>query len=341
MQPRFSIVIPARDAGRWLPGAIESVRKQRGDWELVIGDNASSDSTGAIAEAAARDEPRIRYQRWQDVADVIASFNRTAALSRGRWVIPLGSDDRLEPDAIDVFEAAVEGSHGLAMVVAECARMTPDGRPAAHTWRFYQGVTAIRPGDYDAPAWIEVMTRDGQPPWNIGSIAFGSEAIAAAGGLFNAEAGAGSDTELVMRMAGAGTVRYVQRRVLVCTQRTDSDQHGQQRANRLDDSAETVLGRGLRIGMAAHERLRGSVSDAERRQVRRAIARLYVQRAAHHRLLPGGQGRPGAWRDVRSAWSIQPSAVLTPRQLLHASGALLAPRWLLASANRLLRLERA
>ena len=53
------------------------------DWELVIGDNASSDDSRLVADTG---DPRVLYRRFDEAVDVIASVNRTASLANGRWM---------------------------------------------------------------------------------------------------------------------------------------------------------------------------------------------------------------------------------------------------------------
>ena len=290
MAPLFSVFIPVRNDARWLPGAIGSVAAQTlDDWELVIGDNVSEDDARAVADGVA--DERVRYHRFADVVDVVANFNRTAQLCEGEWIVPLGADDRLEPAALETFARAIRERPELVMVVGRCARVDEEGAPAAAVWRFYQGLAPLEPGDYDARGWLRAISADGQPTWSLGSIAFRRSAVEALGGLFDPAAGGASDMELAMRMAIAGPVRYVDTPVMIYTQRTNSDQRQQQRTNRVDDSADTVMGRAFRVGLAAHEAARGPLDRRERRGVQGMIARSFVQRAAQHRVLEGGGGR--------------------------------------------------
>jgi len=339
MEPLLSVFIPVRNDAAWLPSAVESVRAQsEGDWELVIGDNASSDDPASVTPG---DDPRIRIVRWEEGVDVVASFNRTAAQCRGRWLVPLGADDRLLPEALRRFATAIADRPDLVMVVAACQRLDQFGHPAAATWAFYQGLARLRGGDYDRLGWIEAVTAEGQPPWNLGSIAFRRETVERLGGLFDERAGPASDIELVMRMAIGGPVRYLEEPALIFTQRVESDHRRQQRSNRVDTSSETILGRGLRAGVANMERRAGHLQRREREAIHAAIARSYIQRAAQHRLLPGGRGRRGAWSDVRRAWREHARTLLASRQAAFAAGALLTPSWMLRAAERLLRQERA
>jgi len=337
MPPTFSIFIPAHNDARLLPAAIDSVRSQtHGDWELVIGDNASTDDTSHVAPA---EDPRVRYHRFEDFVDVTDNFNRTAEMCAGDWLVPIGADDRLLPHALETFLAAIRERPELVMVVAACLRLDQEGQPAAATWRFYQGLAPLRPGDYDAGAWLRALSADGQPPWNLGSIAFRRASVEQLGGLLKADAGPASDVELVMRMPIAGPVRYTDERVFIYTQRTDSEHRQQQRSDRVEDSDDTILGRGLRVALAEHERARGPLPSGERRRINAMIARSFIQRAAQHRLLAGGRGRRAAWRDVRRAWRESPSTLLSPRQLLFAAGAVISPGWILHAADRALRVR--
>ncbi len=59
--PPISVLLPARDEEANLPEVVATVRNQVGvDWELVIVDDASTDGTRRLAEAAALEDRRIK-----------------------------------------------------------------------------------------------------------------------------------------------------------------------------------------------------------------------------------------------------------------------------------------
>src|SRR5512140_3071455 len=61
---RISVVVPARDEAETLEPALRSILAQRGvDIEVIVVDDGSSDGTGAVAEALARDDSRVRVLR--------------------------------------------------------------------------------------------------------------------------------------------------------------------------------------------------------------------------------------------------------------------------------------
>jgi len=95
--PRFSIIIPAYNAERFIARAIDSALQQT--WpahEIIVIDDGSTDATGDIV---ARYGDQVRYQR-QDNAGVSAARNTGAQLATGDWLAFLDADDWYYPDRI-------------------------------------------------------------------------------------------------------------------------------------------------------------------------------------------------------------------------------------------------
>lgn len=60
MSPAVSVVTPVWNAAATLAEAVASVQAQtRGDWELLVVDDGSTDGGCALAEALAAGDPRI------------------------------------------------------------------------------------------------------------------------------------------------------------------------------------------------------------------------------------------------------------------------------------------
>lgn len=104
----FSVIIPAYNSDRYLPECLESVRDQTfRDYEVIIVDDGSMDSTGAIAD---------RFVGEAENAIVLHGSNEGLLLARrrgllhakGEYVVFLDSDDMLRPDSLDVLSAAIE-----------------------------------------------------------------------------------------------------------------------------------------------------------------------------------------------------------------------------------------
>jgi Glycosyltransferases involved in cell wall biogenesis len=93
--PLISICIPAYNAERFLPAALESVRAQRFDnWELIVTEDGSRDSTEDIVRDFARTVGQpVRYDRHTQNLGLPATRNTGIASARGEWIALLDADD--------------------------------------------------------------------------------------------------------------------------------------------------------------------------------------------------------------------------------------------------------
>lgn len=98
--PFFSVVIPAFNAGRYLPEALSSLLNQDySDWEAIVVDDGSSDNTLAIAESFAEKDCRIHVIH-QDNSGPFAARRKAYGFVRGRYILHLDSDDAFLPGAL-------------------------------------------------------------------------------------------------------------------------------------------------------------------------------------------------------------------------------------------------
>jgi len=96
--PLVSVLVPARNAERWIGEALESALGQEGvRVEVVVVDDVSTDGTAAVAASLA---PRgVRFLR-QEGSGQSAALNRALAAARGEYVQFLDADDVLGPGKI-------------------------------------------------------------------------------------------------------------------------------------------------------------------------------------------------------------------------------------------------
>jgi glycosyltransferase involved in cell wall biosynthesis len=99
--PGVSIGLPVYNGGTMLAEALDSILAQTyRDLEIVITDNASTDSTQAIAEQYAAQDPRIRYLRNDRNIGAPENFNRAFAESTRALFKWASHDDLLAPTFI-------------------------------------------------------------------------------------------------------------------------------------------------------------------------------------------------------------------------------------------------
>ncbi len=108
MSPMVSIIVPVYNAEKGIGRCIESIRKQEyADFELILVDDGSKDSSGAICDEYAEKDERIRVIH-QENAGVSAARNLAISQARGKYLQFVDSDDWLTPDAARLLVRAAE-----------------------------------------------------------------------------------------------------------------------------------------------------------------------------------------------------------------------------------------
>ena len=100
--PRVSIGLPVYNGARFLRTTIESILKQTfEDFELIIADNASNDTTEEICREYAAKDRRIRYYRNPENIGAAPNYNRVFQLSKGEYFKWAAHDDVCAPELIE------------------------------------------------------------------------------------------------------------------------------------------------------------------------------------------------------------------------------------------------
>lgn len=117
--PEISFLIPVYNVEKYLPQCLDSIALQTfQDWECLLVDDGSSDSSGSICDSYEKADARFRTIHTQNAG---ASSARNTALenARGDWIYYVDSDDWLEPDAAQiVLDAAKESKADCIMSYA-------------------------------------------------------------------------------------------------------------------------------------------------------------------------------------------------------------------------------
>jgi O-antigen biosynthesis protein len=128
-----SILIPSYNYARYLKRAIDSARAQAAaDLEIVIGDNASTDDSWAIIEAAAAEDTRIRAFRNETNIGMVANARRVLELATKERVLYLSADDYLLPGHIATLVAAHEAHPEIDYFFTSYVRVDEEDRFVSH-----------------------------------------------------------------------------------------------------------------------------------------------------------------------------------------------------------------
>lgn len=103
---KFSILIPTKDRLNLLKEAVNSILSQSySNWELIIVDNCSRDNVEDYI-ISLKDE-RIVYYIQPNPVSVTENWNTANDLATGDYMIMLGDDDALVPDALETLEKKI------------------------------------------------------------------------------------------------------------------------------------------------------------------------------------------------------------------------------------------
>lgn len=144
----ISVIIPAYNAQAYLRECLESVLAQSfSDWEAIIVNDGSTDSTCDIAAGFTARDSRFRLVSTPN-GGLSSARNAGIAVARGQWLTYLDSDDTLYPDALAKLMAAASVAENIDIVVAGLSRSrdiaaTTDGRV-----EIMSGLSALEQGLY-------------------------------------------------------------------------------------------------------------------------------------------------------------------------------------------------
>ena len=193
-----TVVIPAYNLARLIDGCLDSVAAQRfPDWECVVVDDGSSDTTAARVEA--RTDRRVRLLR-QANAGVSAARNAGLAAARTPFVMFLDGDDLLHPDALGRLTAALLAHGNAVAAFGTLAKVLADGSP-------YPGQKPLALHTYPSGDVLARMIADNFLA-NGGHVLVRTEAARAAGG-FDTGLRLSEDWEFWCRLAARGEFFFI------------------------------------------------------------------------------------------------------------------------------------
>ena len=100
MNPLISIIVPVYNTEKYLDQCIQSVLAQTyTNWEILLIDDGSTDSSGAICDRYAEQGPRIRVFHKEN-SGVSSARNLGLDNARGEWITFVDSDDILYSHAL-------------------------------------------------------------------------------------------------------------------------------------------------------------------------------------------------------------------------------------------------
>jgi teichuronic acid biosynthesis glycosyltransferase TuaG len=195
-----SIIMPAYNAEKYIAASIESVLAQTySDWELIVVDDGSTDSTATVVQEFATSDPRVRYN-FQENGRLGKARNTGITNSTGRLIAFLDSDDLWLPTKLEVQTRAMAENN--ADVVYSKSYVFSDENIDDET----QTLTSSA-GKFSGPDFFDSLIRYPQIP--VLTVLFKRSALDRVGLFEEGKAYHGcEDYDLWLRLARAGLVFY-------------------------------------------------------------------------------------------------------------------------------------
>lgn len=125
MTPLLSVVMGVRNAGPWIGAAVESVLAQtQREFEFIVVDDGSTDSTGAILDGCADPRLTVVHQRWRGLA---ASLNRALRLATAPLLARMDADDVALPERLARQVAFLGARPEVGLLGTGCHDVGPSG----------------------------------------------------------------------------------------------------------------------------------------------------------------------------------------------------------------------
>ena len=128
MSKLISIVLPVYNGERYLKESIDSVLSQTyTNWELLILDDCSGDSTPEIARDYEKKDARIRYYRNEVNLQLPGNLNKGFSLAKGDYLTWTSDDNRYRPEALERMASTLDSHPEAGFVFASCRIIDENG----------------------------------------------------------------------------------------------------------------------------------------------------------------------------------------------------------------------
>jgi teichuronic acid biosynthesis glycosyltransferase TuaG len=99
--PTISICLPTYNRAEYIAESINSVLNQTyTDWEMIIVDDGSTDSTDKVLAYYTKKYPKIKSVKTKNQG-IAAARNKALSLATGRYIAVMDSDDLMSPERLE------------------------------------------------------------------------------------------------------------------------------------------------------------------------------------------------------------------------------------------------
>jgi len=127
-KPSVSVLMPVYNAGNFLADALESILNQTyGDFELIIVDDGSTDSTAEILSEFQNKDKRIRVFRNRSNLGIVQTLNKGISHCSGKYIARMDADDISKHDRFEKQIHYMERNPEVSVLGASVSYIDAEG----------------------------------------------------------------------------------------------------------------------------------------------------------------------------------------------------------------------
>ena len=111
MEPLISVIVPFWNEEAWIGRCVDSLRRQRGNFEFIFVDDNSIDDSKNIAKQHSEGDERFFFYNSEcenSFGGVSGARNTGLTYALGQWITFLDSDDEMNKDTYPRFTKMLE-----------------------------------------------------------------------------------------------------------------------------------------------------------------------------------------------------------------------------------------
>jgi glycosyltransferase involved in cell wall biosynthesis len=144
-RPKVSVCIPTYNRPDYLRQSIESVLSQSfSDYELIISNNASEDSTAAVI-GSFKDFRIVHIKKEKNIG-LVENFNSCLAAAKGEFITVFHDDDHMLPDNLSLKVRALEKNERAGLVHSNFNIMDENGSTIKKSAHFIDSQDFVEQG---------------------------------------------------------------------------------------------------------------------------------------------------------------------------------------------------
>ena len=132
MTAKLSIIVPVYNTEAYLPACMDSILSQGfSDFEVLLVDDGSQDGSGAICDAYAAKDGRVRVMHKEN-GGVSSARNLALEQAQGEWILFVDADDALLPDGLSELVGGISEDVDLVLLDFVDSAQGERGMPLTH-----------------------------------------------------------------------------------------------------------------------------------------------------------------------------------------------------------------